>query len=73
MKFPIDAVFLDRDLVVLHVAAGLTPWRTAAKRGARAVLELPAGEARRVALQPGDQLVLRQESRTPGSPPIPVR
>jgi uncharacterized protein len=59
MKFPIDAAFLDRDLVVLHVAADLKPWRTAAKRGARAVLELPAGEARRLALQPGERLVLR--------------
>ena len=57
MKFPIDAVFLDRDLVVLHVAADLPPWRTAARRGSRAVLELPAGEAKRAGLQPGEQLV----------------
>jgi uncharacterized protein len=56
MKFPIDAVFLDRDLVVLHVAAELPPWRTAAKRGARAVLELPAGEAERAGIQPGVRL-----------------
>jgi uncharacterized membrane protein (UPF0127 family) len=58
MRFPIDAVFLDRDLVVLKVAADLRPWRTAAQRGARAVLELPAGEASRAQLQPGDRLVL---------------
>jgi uncharacterized membrane protein (UPF0127 family) len=58
MKFPIDAVFLDRDLVVLNVAADLRPWRTAAQRGARAVLELPAGEAERAGIQPGEQLVL---------------
>jgi uncharacterized protein len=58
MRFPIDAVFLDRDLVVLKVAADVRPWRTAAQRGAKAVLELPAGEANRAGLQPGEQLVL---------------
>jgi uncharacterized membrane protein (UPF0127 family) len=56
MKFPIDAVFLDRDLVVLNVASDLKPWRTAAQRGAKAVLELPAGEAKRTGIQPGEQL-----------------
>jgi uncharacterized protein len=56
MKFPIDAVFLDRDLVVLNVSPDLKPWRTAGQRGAKAVLELPAGEARRAGIQPGDQL-----------------
>jgi uncharacterized membrane protein (UPF0127 family) len=57
MRFPIDAVFLDRELVVLKVAEDLAPWRTAAQRGAKAVLELPAGAARTAGLQPGDQLV----------------
>ena len=47
MRFAIDAVFLDRDLRVLDVAAGARPWRMAGRRGARAVLELPAGEAAR--------------------------
>lgn len=56
MRFPIDAVFLDRDLVVLSVSSHLKPWRTAGKRGAKAVLELPAGEAKRAGLQPGDEL-----------------
>lgn len=57
MKFPIDAVFLDRDLVVLSVSHDLKPWRTAAQRGAKAVLELPAGEAKRAGIEPGEQLV----------------
>ena len=47
MRFPIDAVFLDHDLKVLRVAPKLKPWRAAAKGGAHAVLELPAGEAKR--------------------------
>ena len=45
MRFPIDAVFLDRDLRVVKIAADLKPWRAAGSRGAKAVLEIPAGEA----------------------------
>ena len=58
MRFPIDAVFLDRELYVLRVAAGLKPWRVASKRGAKAVLELPAGRCAHVGLGEGDRLVL---------------
>src|SRR3954452_16538854 len=52
MRFPIDAVFCDRDLVVLKVARELRPWRTAACRGAKVVVELAAGAA--AGVQPGD-------------------
>jgi uncharacterized membrane protein (UPF0127 family) len=58
MRFPIDAVFLDRDLAVLKVASNLRPWRAAGRRGAHSVLELPAGEADRRGLQRGDELRL---------------
>jgi uncharacterized membrane protein (UPF0127 family) len=58
MRFAIDAVFLDRDLRVLRVAAGLRPWRMAGKRGAKSVLELPAGRCERAAVREGDRLVL---------------
>jgi uncharacterized membrane protein (UPF0127 family) len=61
MRFPIDAVFLDRDLRVLKVVSDLKPWRMAAKRGAKAVLEFGAGEAARVGLEPGVRLVLAEE------------
>jgi uncharacterized protein len=56
MRFAIDAVFLDRDLRVLKIAADLKPWRAAGSRGAKAVLELPAGEAARRGLSVGDRL-----------------
>jgi uncharacterized membrane protein (UPF0127 family) len=56
MRFPIDAVFLDGDRRVVKVVAGLRPWRAAAGGGARAVLELPAGEAGRRGVRAGDQL-----------------
>jgi uncharacterized membrane protein (UPF0127 family) len=58
MRFPIDVVFLDRELSVVGVAAGLRPWRMAARRGAKAVLELPAGEAAQRGIEPGERLRL---------------
>jgi uncharacterized membrane protein (UPF0127 family) len=56
MRFPIDAVFLDRKLVVLRVVPGLAPWRTAMQRGAKAVLELPAGAAEGAGIRDGTRL-----------------
>ena len=58
MRFPIDAVFLDRDLRVLRVAAELKPWRMASKRGAKSVLELPAGRCARAGVAEGDRLIV---------------
>jgi uncharacterized membrane protein (UPF0127 family) len=58
MRFPIDVVFLDRNLRVLGVAERLRPWRTAGRRGAKAVLELAAGEAERRGIRAGDELEL---------------
>jgi len=56
MRFAIDAVFCDRDLVVLHVERGLRPWRMASRRGAKTVIELAEGAA--AGVQPGDRLSL---------------
>ena len=59
MSFPIDAVFLDKDLKVLRVLSDFAPWRFSPwVPGARGVLELPAGRAAgRVA--EGDELEFR--------------
>ena len=56
MRFPIDAVFLDGGLRVLRISDELRPWRAASRRGAHAVLELPAGESARRGLEVGDSL-----------------
>src|ERR1700712_4542508 len=56
MRFAIDAIFLDRDLVVIDVVRGLRPWRMAARRGAKQVIELAEGSA--AGVSPGDRLVL---------------
>jgi uncharacterized protein len=45
MRFPIDVVFLDRENRVVDVERELGAWRTAKRRGSKAVLELPAGAA----------------------------
>ena len=58
MRFPIDVVFLDRALVVLGIHDEVDPWHTASRKGAKAVLELPAGESSRRGLTVGDQLTL---------------
>jgi uncharacterized protein len=56
MRFAIDAVFLSPDGEVLKVSANVRPWRTAAARGAKAVIELPAGEADRRGIRAGTRL-----------------
>ena len=61
MRFPIDVVFLDGENRVVSIVHRLRPWRGAASRGARAVLELAAGECERLGLSSGETLV---ETRT---------
>jgi uncharacterized protein len=58
MRFPIDVVFLDRQLQVVGVSADVRPWRLAGRRGARHVLELASGEAQARGIHPGEQLSL---------------
>ena len=76
MRFTIDAVFLDRADRVVKVASDLHPWRMAACREARTVLELGAGEAARRGLRPGVSLTQVWRS-APGTssrrPPAPAR
>jgi len=56
MRFPIDVVFLDPDLTVIQIFPELQPWRTASIRGAREIVELPAGECQRRGLEVGDRV-----------------
>jgi uncharacterized membrane protein (UPF0127 family) len=57
MRFPIDVAFLDRDYVVVKLVHDLRPWRFAAARRAKVVLELSAGAAARKRLAVGERLV----------------
>ena len=58
MRFAIDVVFLDRELVVRKIVETLRPWRMAACRGSRAAVELPAGTAGRRGITVGERLTL---------------
>src|SRR5260370_38622704 len=57
MRFPIDAVYLDRERIVVHIEEELKPWRLAAVRVyAASVLELPTGAVRESLTVPGDHV-----------------
>jgi uncharacterized membrane protein (UPF0127 family) len=57
MKFAIDVVYLSREGEVLRVASDLHPGAIGPLvKGARAVLELPAGTAAAAGVLPGDRL-----------------
>src|SRR5262245_12705652 len=62
MRFPIDAVFLDADQVVIKIEHEVGPWRTVSCRGAREVVELPAGESHRRGLEVGDRVAWASRS-----------
>ena len=56
MRFAIDAIFCDADLVVLSVSRELAPWKMASQRGAKVVVEVAAGAA--AGVEPGTRLRL---------------
>ena len=58
MQFPIDAVFVRRDGVVVKVRCNLPPWRMAAALWAYAVIELPGGTLPGDDVKVGDLLTM---------------
>lgn len=56
MKFPIDLVFLDRNMVVKKVRHDVAPGRLSICLSAHSVLELAAGSIRLTGTLPGDSL-----------------
>jgi uncharacterized membrane protein (UPF0127 family)/CheY-like chemotaxis protein len=68
MRFPIDAAFLDADQVVIKIEHEIGPWRTVSCRGAREVVELPAGECRRRGLEVGDRVAWASRSAVDARP-----
>jgi len=69
MRYPIDAVFVDADQLVMKVAPNLRPWKWATCRGARDVVELRAGECERARVAVGQRLAWAAQ---PGRPPTPT-
>lgn len=59
MRFPIDVLFLTRDLTVARVMENLKPWRLSPwVLSAHSVLELKGG-ALKGSVRPGDRLEMR--------------
>ena len=62
MRFAIDVVFLDAELVVRRVDSELL--RAASFKGAREVVELAAGECALRGLQVGEQVAWKEVGNT---------
>jgi len=57
-----DAVFLDKELRVVHLMNEMKPWRASKMIwAAHSVLEVPAGIIAQTATQIGDQFEMRAE------------
>lgn len=59
MRFPIDVLFLDKELRVIRAVPALPPFRTCVVKHAIYVLELPAGSIQRTHTSAGDQIQMR--------------
>ena len=59
MRFPLDIVCVARDGTVVKVRETVQPGRIVIAWNAFAIVELPAGVARRVALVRGDRVIAR--------------
>jgi uncharacterized membrane protein (UPF0127 family) len=59
MKFPIDIVYLDRNLRVRKVKSNVPAWRISGCVSAHSVLELAAGTAVKAQVSVGDKLEFR--------------
>jgi uncharacterized protein len=61
MRFPIDVVFIDKAQTIVKIAHSLGPWRITSARRAVAALELAAGTAAALDLEPGMKLLLADD------------
>ncbi len=62
MRFPIDVLFLDKELRVMRAVSALPPFRTCVVKYAVYVLELPVGVVQSSHTEPGDQIQVRTTS-----------
>ena len=70
MGFPIDVVYLDDALRVIHIQGDLRPWRFAPVRTqAASVLELPCRKAAETRTAVGDkiQITLEKDGKVPNA------
>jgi uncharacterized protein len=65
MQFPIDLIYLDRDLRIRKLRSGVPPWRLSGCLVAHSVLELAPGAIRDSQTQTGDKLDFSELSPPP--------
>ena len=64
MGFPIDVIYLDEGLKVVHVEQNLRPWRVAPVRlQATSVIELPSHTVRETGTGVGDRIEILKEGK----------
>jgi len=56
MRFPIDVLYLDKEMKVLKIKHSLLPWRMSFCPKASITIELPAGKAKTTLAKTGDTL-----------------
>lgn len=56
MRFPIDVLYLDKEMKVLKIKHSLLPWKMSYCPGARITIELSAGKAKSTLVKAGDTL-----------------
>ncbi len=56
MSYPIDVVYLDNDYRVVHLIDSMKPWRMSGCRSAQMTLELAAGQAHELGVEPALEL-----------------
>lgn len=66
MHFPIDVVFLNRELRVLQLRRSVKPWRIAVCLKAHSVMEFPEGVIDATGTVAGDKIILQRK----GVPPL---
>jgi uncharacterized membrane protein (UPF0127 family) len=59
MRFPIDVLFLDKDLCVIRAVKSLSPYRTCVVKKSVYVLEVPVGALDASRTGEGDQIQIR--------------
>lgn len=70
MGFPIDVIYLDREMKVIHVQPDLRPWRFApVRRLAASVLELPCRRAAETKTAIGDKIEITFPPMDTSKPP----
>jgi uncharacterized protein len=68
MGFPIDVIYLSREMTVIHIQSDLQPWRFApVRRQAASVLEVPRliAEGTKTALGDRIEITIQKDGRVP--------